>query len=158
MLRRGANDTTNMSRLFIYYNGRARDPILGQNLAADNGCQITHAVESLKEHGTCPEDNWPFREDAIPLKPSDENYQEAQNYTILEYNNVPLVLYKMKACLAQGFPFVFGMKLYTSIGQARTNGGIVPMPSANEAAATKHKLSVWIKWKKVQYGSAFRLS
>ena len=131
-----------MSRLFIYYNGRAIDPVLGQNLEKDNGCDIKYAVPSLQQYGTCNENNWPFREDAIPVKPDDQVYQEAQNYTILEYNDVKLEKYKMKSCLAQGFPFIFGMRLFDSFGEAKTNGGKVRYPDANDKAASKHRLSV----------------
>jgi hypothetical protein len=132
-----------MSRLFIYYNGRARDPTLAQNLEVDNGCFITDAIESLQQFGTCDENNWPFREEAIPLKPHDRAYQEAQKYTILEYNDVKVDLYQMKACLAQGFPFIFGLELFKSFGESEHNGGIVRYPAENETAADNHAMFVF---------------
>ena len=35
----------------------------------------------------------------------------------------------MKSCLAQGFPFAFSLRLFTSFDQA-AGTGIVPMPNA----------------------------
>ena len=113
-------------------------------MAVDNGCSIKYAVESLQESGTCDENSWPFREDAIGQKPDDQIYEEARKYTIQDYSNVKLETYKMRACIAQGFPFIFGMKLFKSFGQARNNGGMVPYPDANDTVATEHKSSVLI--------------
>ena len=132
-----------MSRLFIYYNARCKNPNF-TGWIQDTGCQITDAMITLQEHGTCDENNWPFNLGAINTRPQDENYQEAQNYTILEPTSVQLDLYKMKSCLAQGYPFVFGMALYTSFYTSQKNGGWVPMPNANEATAAEHGRCVLI--------------
>ena len=133
-----------MSRLFIYYNARLKNS-MSTGWIQDSGCQITDALITLQEHGTCDESNWPFNPMAVNMRPQDANYQEARNYTILQPVSVPLDLYKMRACLAQGYPFVFGVALYTSFYTSQRNGGWVPMPSPNEAMAAQHGLSVFIK-------------
>jgi hypothetical protein len=43
----------------------------------------------------------------------------------------------MKSCLAQGFPFAFGLRLYSSFDQA-SKTGIVPMPNAWENGRQSH--------------------
>jgi len=37
----------------------------------------------------------------------------------------------MKSCLAQGFPFAFGLRMFTSFDNAAKNG-VVPIPGAWE--------------------------
>ena len=43
----------------------------------------------------------------------------------------------MKSCLAQGFPFAFGLRLFTSFDKARENGA-VPLPDAADTARKSH--------------------
>src|ERR1700722_8987761 len=48
---------TDVSRLFIYYNSRAKE---GQSrVLTDSGCTMTSAIEALEEFGTCLESIWP---------------------------------------------------------------------------------------------------
>jgi C1A family cysteine protease len=143
LLRRGTEDKTFVSRLFIYYNGRATDPRLAPYIAYDTGCDIKSAMTALQKYGTCDENYWPFREDFIPVQPYQEVYQAAQKYTILEYNDFHPDLNTMKDCLAQGFPFIFGMKLFNSFAATESNGGRLSYPGPNDKAVSKHTLSVF---------------
>ncbi|CAF1649392.1 unnamed protein product [Adineta ricciae] len=43
----------------------------------------------------------------------------------------------MKSCLAQGFPFAFGLRLYRSFDRASTTG-VVPMPNTSERIRSSH--------------------
>jgi C1A family cysteine protease len=44
----------------------------------------------------------------------------------------------MKLCLAEGYPFVFAVRIYSTFSTAETNGGHVAMPSNNELPSAKH--------------------
>ncbi|CAF2224762.1 unnamed protein product [Rotaria magnacalcarata] len=44
----------------------------------------------------------------------------------------------MKACLAQGYPFAFGLTIYTSFYEAETNDGHVPTPKPDESIADSY--------------------
>jgi hypothetical protein len=130
-----------MSRLFIYYNARVRSLQPGMTLT-DSGCNISNAIESLKEYGTCLEKNWPFDGPYLNTRPQDYSYNEARGNVIMEAMKVNIDLNSMKSCLAKGYPFVFGLKLYVSFHRAMNNGGWVPTPAINESVSTQHKLSV----------------
>ncbi len=52
-------------------------------------------------------------------------------------------LNEMKTCLAQGFPFAFGVKLFESFNDAAKNG-VVPKPGSADTARGSHGKSVII--------------
>jgi C1A family cysteine protease len=119
-----------VSRLFIYYNGRAKaDP----SSITDSGCAMTDGIEALEELGVCLESIWPYDISQVNTKPSDEAYQDAKGHTITEALQVNIDLNEMKSCLAQGFPFAFGLKLFASFDKAGTTG-TVPMPSSTDGS------------------------
>ncbi|UJR09188.1 hypothetical protein I4U23_013436 [Adineta vaga] len=117
---------TDVSRLFIYYNARARNKD-GQAVS-DTGCSMTHAIEALEQFGTCRESLWPYDISRVNVRPDSSVYEEAQNYQLEEALRVNVDLEEMKSCLAQGYPFAFGLRLYTSFDKAAKTG-VVPMPS-----------------------------
>ncbi|CAF5153355.1 unnamed protein product, partial [Rotaria sp. Silwood1] len=46
----------------------------------------------------------------------------------------------MKSCLAEGYPFAFGIFTYKSFHDAAKNGGRVPMPNlSSESQNTSHR-------------------
>ncbi|CAF1295212.1 unnamed protein product [Rotaria sordida] len=89
----------------------------------DSGCTITGAIEALEEWGTCLESLWPYDLNNANLRPSDEAYDEAINHRITEAFQIS-DLYEMKACLAQGFPFAFGLRLFKSFERAGDFGHV----------------------------------
>ncbi|CAF3348813.1 unnamed protein product [Rotaria sp. Silwood1] len=126
---------TDVSRLFIYYNGRVKS---GNSYnVTDSGCSMTNIIEALEEFGICLESIWPYNITNINTRPSDEAYTTAKDHKITEAFQVKIDLYEMKSCLAQGFPFAFGLKLFASFDQA-TNIGVVPMPSAFDRSRQSH--------------------
>ncbi len=119
-----------VSRLFIYYNGRAKaDP----SSITDSGCTMTDGIEALEEYGVCLETIWPYDVSQVNTQPSDEAYQDAKGHTITEALQVNIDLNEMKSCLAQGYPFAFGLQLFASFDKAATTG-IVPMPSSTDGS------------------------
>jgi hypothetical protein len=117
---------TDVSRLFIYYNARVKD----QNSAdvTDSGCTMTSAIEALEELGICLESMWPYDVSRVNTRPNEQSYDEAKRHRIIEALRVDINLNEMKSCLAQGFPFAFGLQLFTSFDQAAQTG-VVPMPN-----------------------------
>jgi hypothetical protein len=117
---------TNVSRLFIYYNARVKSN--NSELIDDFGCSMTDAIEALEEFGTCLESIWPYDISNVNIRPNDEAYEQAKNHKINKALHLNIDLNEMKSCLAQGFPFAFGLRLYSSFDKALKNG-IVPKPS-----------------------------
>jgi C1A family cysteine protease len=97
----------------------------------DSGCSMTDAIEALEEFGTCLESIWPYDILHVNKRPHDEAYEQAENHKIHEALQINLDLNEMKSCLAQGFPFAFGLRLYKSFDKA-AKYGIVSIPTAWE--------------------------
>lgn len=127
-------DAYDVSRLFIYYNARAIDA--GDDVA-DEGSVLQQVIESLKQHGACSEETWPFEQHAVNQKPSEEAYQEAAQFLIEDTELVPTNLEEWKTALAAGHPIIFGVKLFSSFDKHK-KPGLVPAPSAAEAGRQSH--------------------
>jgi len=98
------------SRLFLYFNEREMEGSIDE----DAGAYIRDGVKSLCQQGICSEVHWPYIESSFMLRPSNAAYEEAGRNRAQEYARVPQTLEDMKACIASGFPFVFGFLVYFS--------------------------------------------
>ena len=78
----------------------------------DEGTFITSAIAALKELGCCKEDTHPYSETSVNEKPKPHCYTEAKNHCIAEGMQLKTDLDEVKACLAQGYPFAFGLELF----------------------------------------------
>jgi C1A family cysteine protease len=123
------------SRLFIYYNERA----IEGTVQSDSGAQIRDGIKSVAQWGDCPETEWPYDISQFTVQPPQQCYDDAAKHLALVYEAVPQDLDELRACLAAGFPFVFGFTVYSSFESdyvART--GQVPMPHWFERAIGGH--------------------
>lgn len=132
--------SVDFSRLFVYYNARKEGlQYFGGDTIQDQGSSITLALEMLQQQGVCYESTWPYKVrengkvNAINDEPSGESYEEAEEllsrprFQWEPPEQVPSDLYTMKHCLAEGYPFIFGLRLFKSFDQAGAKGR-VPMP------------------------------
>jgi C1A family cysteine protease len=92
---------------------------------------MTSAIEALKQYGIGLEYHWPYVISRVNTRPKKSAYLDAKNHKITQAFRVKTNLHDMKSCLAQGFPFAFGLKLYTSFDKADRTG-VVPIPSPND--------------------------
>jgi C1A family cysteine protease len=125
-----------VSRLFIYYNSRLKYDE-GNPKVTDEGSSIPYTIETLEESGVCLESLWPYDMKRVNYKPSKQCYVAAEEYTITEALEVDVDLYEMKACLAQGFPIIVSINVYTSFDKGKEKG-IVPLPKQNETSRSAH--------------------
>ena len=98
----------------VYYIGRLRDKQLWNEESsplADEGMTLTGAIDALTMKGACLQEAWPFELDNINSSPPEEAFSQAMHYKISEAKEVPTTVVAMKACLAEGFPIIFGLKL-----------------------------------------------
>jgi len=98
------------SRLFIYWNERNAEG----NVDEDAGAYIRDGIKVMVQYGVCDEALWPYIESKFTEKPSEKAYAEAEKSQVLEYARVNQTLEDMKACLAAGYPIVFGFVVYSS--------------------------------------------
>jgi C1A family cysteine protease len=123
-----------LSRLFIYYNERA----IEHTVSSDSGAQIRDGIKTLAAQGVCPENEWPYVISAFAKKPGAKCYADAQKHTIQSYHRIAS-LAEMRACLAEGYPFVFGFSVYESFESATVaKTGIVNMPKPPERQIGGH--------------------
>lgn len=135
LIKKSHGTDIDVSRLFIYYNGRVK--FTHSNNVTDSGCSMTNAIEALEEYGTCLESVWPYDITSVNKRPNAQAFSKGLKHKINQALHVKVDLNEMKSCLAQGFPFAFGLRLYTSFDQA-SHTGIVPMPSQDEQGRAEH--------------------
>ena len=122
------------SRLFIYYNERA----IEHTIQSDSGAMIRDGIKALAKQGVCLEKKWPYLVSKFKIKPAAYCYKDALNHQITSYHRI-ITLNEMRACLAEGFPFVFGFTVYESFeSQAVAKTGIVNMPKKEERSLGGH--------------------
>ncbi|CAF1176105.1 unnamed protein product [Rotaria magnacalcarata] len=135
LIKKSHGTNIDVSRLFIYYNGRVKRTHLP--IVTDSGCSMTNAIEALEEFGTCLESTWPYDIASVNKIPNLHAFKQGLKHKIHQALHVKIDLNEMKSCLAQGFPFAFGLRLYVSFDQAAKTG-IVPMPNSEEQSRAEH--------------------
>ncbi len=125
-----------LSRLFIYYNER----FIEHRENEDSGSTLRDGIKALKNFGTCPESLWPYDEKLLFKKPDPKAYAEGEKRKISKYERLKN-LDDMRDCLAQGFPFVFGIKVFESFeSPIAKDTGFIPRPQLNEKFLGGHAL------------------
>lgn len=98
---------------------------------------MTSGIEALEKYGVCLESSWPYQIETLNYRPDDGAYEQATAYRIEEALRVDLDITQMKSCLAQGYPFAFGLSLFNSFDKA-SKTGIVPLPDPSEQSRKAH--------------------
>lgn len=131
----GEGKFASASRQFIYYNER----VIEDSVNEDAGAQIRDCVKALAKYGVCREDLWKYEGELNEFtKPGDAVYAEAAKHKITKYARL-LSLDQMKATLAHGHPFMFGIFVYESFESDEVAAtGKVPMPQAHEQCLGGH--------------------
>ena len=124
------------SRLFVYYNERALEGTVG----SDSGAQIRDGIKTVAKRGFCSEEMWPYDITKFARKPPDSCYRAALKDRVSEYLRLDhTAVVQLLACLASGFPFVFGFSVYESFESPRVAAtGVVPMPRRGERVLGGH--------------------
>jgi C1A family cysteine protease len=124
----------NLSRLFVYFNER----VIEHTVKSDSGAMLRDGIKTLKNQGVCSERKWPYKISRFAAKPPAACYTEGSGHQITSYQRI-LTLDEMRACLAEGFPFVFGFTVYESFeSQEVSVTGIVQMPKPSERQLGGH--------------------
>lgn len=133
-------DTTTPSRLFIYYNERALDPM--SSVSEDTGSSIRMGIKAVRTYGFCDESLWPYNPKNFAVEAPHTVYLAAKSERITNYGHVPQVLGQMQSALAAGHPIAFGFSVYESFqSDAVADSGVVPMPRRREALLGGHAVA-----------------
>ena len=125
------------SRLFIYYNTRA----LEGNVNGSGGTN-RDAFKAVHNQGACPETEWPYDPTQVKVKPSAQCYIDGAKYKALTYLSLANSdITSLKTCLAQGYPFVIGVLLYSGFeGWKTSHTGVVAMPGMTDKFLGRHSM------------------
>jgi C1A family cysteine protease len=127
------------SRLFIYYNARAIEGRVAWNAPT----RVRNVIKGVARYGACFEgklaDQWPYVIKRFKRKPRPLCFKAAKKDRALQYSRVARDIEHLKACLASGYPVVFGFWAYDSI-ETRTveKTGAIPLPKAREKRLGGH--------------------
>lgn len=123
------------SRLYIYYNERSLDG----NVNDDAGSYLSTGVRALYYYGAAKESTWPYDISKFAIKPSESSYLEGAKNKLLSFEHVAQNTASIKACLASGFPIVFGFLVYSSFQSVETaTTGYAPVPRSGEELLGGH--------------------
>ena len=99
---------------------------------------IRDGIKTLAKQGVCSEKKWPYVVSKFAARPSPACYKEALQHKITSYHRI-VTLSEMRACLAEGFPFVFGFTVYESFeSEEVSRTGVVNMPKSGEGQIGGH--------------------
>ena len=73
LLKAKTQESTDICRLFIYYNA---------NDIVDTGCSINNGDASLLDFGICLENIWPFLPKTINQRPNNDAYENDKRQTL----------------------------------------------------------------------------
>ena len=118
-----------VSRLFIYYNARS----LAGEIEEDAGATLRNCIQVLRKMGACSELTWPYHPERLFHRPYDQAYEEATQFLIDDAERIDVDLYAMKHCLAEGYPFAFGLQLFDSFMREGNKGIPMPNPEREES-------------------------
>jgi C1A family cysteine protease len=125
---------TNLSRLFLYYQER----LVEGTVDSDSGAFLRDGIKVLNRIGTPAESAWPYRIEKFTRRPTVTASRKAGAHRITLYERID-TLAQMRACLADGYPFVFGFTVYESFeSEAVARTGAVNMPSGAEEELGGH--------------------
>lgn len=134
LLKKEGKKFYDISRLFLYYNGRWAE---GYS-KFDSGAYIRDVIKAVATWGAASESLWPFNLKKITTRPSDSAFAFAAKHKIKTYSrlNTPD---EMRQCLAEGYPFVFGFTVFAGfMSTAVAKTGHLEMPTASEGKEGGH--------------------
>jgi hypothetical protein len=127
-----------LSRFFLYYNCREAKG----NVMVDSGTSMRLAIQMAVKYGACLESAWPYDASHFARKPTASHYLNAWVHRVVSYYRLQ-GLYDMLDCLAQGFPFLCGISIYSGFESAQVaSTGIISLPLATEKFKGGHGVMI----------------
>jgi C1A family cysteine protease len=124
-----------LSRLDLYATTRE---VEGTPLSEDSGCVVRDVFKASSRYGICDEKTWPYVTANFSKSPPRKAAVEALHRRALSYH-AAAGLDQIKACIAEGYPLIFGFDCYESLmSPAVGKTGVIPMPTATDASIGGH--------------------
>lgn len=124
------------SRLFIYYNSRRLARCTRWNTAVS----LRDGYRAVRRWGACPERMWPYAIAQFTERPSEPCYARGTRTQVVKYERLKRDVTVLRACLAEGYPFAFGMSLFESFYTTPSvrRVGTARMPASSEQLRGAH--------------------
>jgi C1A family cysteine protease len=126
------------SRLFIYFGER----VIKGTVASDCGASLRDGIKVVASDGACFEtgpDAWPYDIAAFAEPPPLPCFAAAKLNAAVNYYRLNQQIADMQACLAEGFPFVFGFTAFAALESAAVERtGVLPMPGPDDKTIGGH--------------------
>jgi C1A family cysteine protease len=123
------------SRLFMYYNARAQT----NSQATDSGTTIRNAIKAYAREGACAERQWPFVKRDITKRPMKACYRDAGALPVAYYR-IQQRVDDLRAALAQGRAFIFGIAAYGQPFTEAAKSGTLRLPKKTDTLCGGHAL------------------
>jgi len=129
-----------VSRLFIYYHGRA----LIDAINDDSGAYIRDVIKGLAKYGACDEEFFPYEPEKFAIQPSKTAYKDALKRVIHSYyriadNRVAAIKQAVYTCK----PVIFGFTVYTGFeSEEVSQTGKMWLPKPNENMVGGHAVLI----------------
>lgn len=128
-----------VSRLFLYYNERAREGTTG----VGGVVSLRDGFRSLARQGVCVESMWPYRISRFADRPPAACFRAAIKRRAHSYQRIRRHILHLKYCLAEGYPFVMAICVYKGLESAAARRtGLVPLPRRREPPLGGHAVLV----------------
>lgn len=119
------------SPLFTYYATRK----ITNRVDQDNGAAARDALKSVVNFGATKEECWPYDVTQFTINPPVSAWEDAEKHQALVYYSIDQTRFNLLGCLADGYPFMFGAKLYQSFIDTQTTFMVhnyLPMPDTSK--------------------------
>ena len=143
----GTNKSSVPSRLFIYYYERA----IRNSFNIDTGALLSEGTQVLSINGVCSESDWTYDVTKFNVVPSTEAINNAyahkatlETHNLIDFKALHNTSNNIKNSLKQGFPVVFGFRVYNSFSTIHNppsndnNIYTMPIPAESETIKGGH--------------------
>ena len=132
-----------LSQLQMYYDIR---PSYAKGY--DSGGTMRDAAKVGAKVGGAKEELWPYDTSRFAVKPTQSVYDDAVKRKVTEYSSISPSSTNLKACLAEGHPFIFGFKVYSSFDGIGADG-IMPVPNRTKEDVLSGHAVMCVGYKKI---------
>ncbi len=126
-------EQTRLSELYVYYMSRTYT----DRTHIDEGVSIHDSIQSLMDYGVCPWELWDNTQ-SFDSEPSEEAKKTARDRVVTVAMNVEHNIEHFKSAISEGYPVIFGLKLYNSF--ANPPRGFVTWPEEGEQELGNHAM------------------
>ena len=136
-IKEGHSDVPSPSRLFIYFNERVLAGVVG----TDSPVSLRDGYRAVAKQGACPEPMWPYVPRRFRRRPTPACYRSARRRRAIAYYRIRRAIVQLRACLAEGYPFVFAIAVHRSaMGHAVKKTGLLPVPTSRDPLVGGHAI------------------